>query len=148
MIYIKSYGDVNAGDYDEVWMIVRSWKEPDPCMRHVPELSPSTDLLHKFVELRDNGEWDYTKFITEYVPRFLSEFREKALVVQPLLDELCKKDREGKSICLACFCEDETICHRSIVAGFLQDRGISVRTESGRDYRNLIHIGELFCNRQ
>lgn len=136
MIYIKSYGDanVNVKDYDEIWMIVRSWKDPDPRMRHVPELSPSLELLHKFIEWRDNSEWDYNKFITDYitsVPCFLCEFRENALLVQPLMDELCKKDKEGKNICLACFCEDEMICHRSIVAFFCWIGGFLYKQKAG-----------------
>ncbi|MCD7885007.1 MAG: DUF488 domain-containing protein [Lachnospiraceae bacterium] len=142
MIYFKSFTTLNHEDYDETWMIVRSWKEPDPHMRHVPELSPSLELLHQFITWRDGGEWNYEKFVIEYIPRFLCEFRGNAAVTQPLLDELVEKDKAGKMICLACFCEDETICHRSIIAGFLQERGAAVRTESGKDYRSLIHFGD------
>lgn len=35
---------------------------------------------------------------------------------------------------LACFCGDETLCHRSIVAGLLQGAGADVRLASGADY--------------
>ncbi len=140
MISTKCYSHVNSNEYDEVWVIVRLWSEPvsDPRMRHVPELSPSPELLRIYLDLRDNGEWDYEAFTTVYLPRFLKEFSENAAVTEALLDELCEKDRAGKNICLCCFCTDETICHRSIVAGFLQKRGIEVKTETGQDYTGLI----------
>lgn len=142
MICIKSYESVDSNDYDEVWMIVRSWSDPDPDMRHVPDLSPSLELLNKYLALREKGEWNYEKFTTVYLPQFLQEFHDNSSVTQPLLEELCQKSKAGKNICLACFCMDETICHRSIIAGFLQDKGITVQTETGNDYRELIHYME------
>lgn len=138
MIYVRSLSRVNPEDYDEVWVIVRSWEEPDPAMRHVPELSPSWELLQRYLTLREQGAWNYEAFMTEYVPRFLREFRENAAVTDPLLTEICEISKAGKDICLACFCDDETICHRSIVAGFLQDKGMQVQTETGNDYRKLV----------
>ena len=50
----------------------------------------------------------------------------RSSAVRDKLTELIRIDRQGKRICLACFCPDETLCHRSIVAGILQYAGIPV----------------------
>lgn len=42
--------------------------------------------------------------------------------------------QKGETVGLACFCGDETLCHRSIVAGLLQGAGADVRLASGADY--------------
>lgn len=41
--------------------------------------------------------------------------------------ELIQSHRSGKHICLVCFCTDETLCHRSILAGVLQANDIAVQ---------------------
>lgn len=51
---------------------------------------------------------------------------EKHTVAQNKIAELIDLDRNGKCICLACFCPDETLCHRSIVASILQYAGIAI----------------------
>lgn len=58
------------------------------------------------------------------MPVFLKEIQNSA--ARKKLAELIDLDKQGKRICLACFCPDETLCHRSIVAGILQDKGIHV----------------------
>ncbi len=145
MIYTKCFDRVKPDGLDEIWMIVRSWKNPVPQIgdvpvRHVPELSPSRPLLDTYIASRDKGEWDYEKFTNRYLPCFLAEFNENSAVTEPLLEELCKKDSEGKNICLVCFCDDERLCHRSIIAALLKQRGVSVVTETGDDYTSLLAI--------
>lgn len=93
-------------------------------MKHVPELSPSWGLFKKYLALRDSGKWNMDSFRKIYVPVFLEEMQNA--VARKKLEEIIALDRQGKHICLACFCPDEMTCHRSIVAGILQNKGIRV----------------------
>jgi len=123
MITITNIRNINYTDYDEVWAIVRSLKNPEN-MKHVPALSPSWNLFKTYLGLRDAGKWNTGSFRDVYMPVFLREMRSPA--VRDKLTELIRLDRQGKRICLACFCPDEALCHRSIVAGILQYSGVRI----------------------
>ncbi len=123
MITVTNIRNINHEDYDEIWAIVRSIKNPGR-MKHVPELSPSWNLFKKYLRLRDAGKWNTVSFHDVYVPAFLQEIRNAD--AHKKLTELIEMDRKGKHICLACFCPDEALCHRSIVAGILQNAGMQV----------------------
>ena len=129
MIYIKSIRNVKYDDHDEVWAIVRKWKDRDNAnIKHVPELSPSCQLLNEYLNARDNGNFGERYFQTSYVPTFINEiFNNKN--ARTRLNELVKLDKAGKNICLVCFCQDESLCHRSIIAGLLMGCGCNVMTE-------------------
>lgn len=141
MITITNIRNINYTEYDEVWAIVRSLRNPGK-MKHVPELSPSWNLFKKYLSLRDSGKWSAAAFQDVYVPTFLQEIRNAA--ARRKLTELIELDRQGKRICLACFCPDETLCHRTIVAGILQYAGIQVCGVRG-DYSQ---YGKMACNKQ
>lgn len=130
MITITDIRSVNHANYDEVWAIVRSLRNPER-MKQVPELSPSWDLFKQYMKLRDTGQWNATTFKSIYVPTFLKEMLN--IEARKKLSELVELDKQGKRICLVCFCGDETLCHRSIVAGILQYMGIQIQGVSG-DY--------------
>lgn len=123
MITITNIRSIDYTMYDEVWAIVRSLKNPGQ-MKHVPGLSPSWGLFKKYLELRDAGDWNTDTFQKIYVPVFIKDMRTAA--ARRELAELIRLDSQGKHICLACFCNDETTCHRSIIAGILQSIGITV----------------------
>lgn len=123
MITVTNIKNINYESYDEVWGIVRSFRNPGK-MKHVPELSPSWDLFKKYLALRDAGKWNKTAFQNIYVPVFLKEIQSAA--ARRKLKELIDLDKQGKRICAACFCPDEMTCHRSIIAGILQHSGIQV----------------------
>jgi len=93
-------------------------------MKHVPGLSPSWSLFKKYLELRDAGNWNTDTFQKIYVPVFIEEMQ--TATARRKFAELIGLDKQGKHICLACFCNDETTCHRSIIAGILQSIGITV----------------------
>lgn len=118
MITIVSIKDADYRKYDEVWAIVRSLKKPDEHWKHVPELSPSWDLFKAYLSLKEQSKWSNETFKSIYVPQFLREMRSQA--ARDKLNELYKLDKQGKNICLFCFCPDESLCHRSIIAGLLQ----------------------------
>lgn len=88
-------------------------------------------LFKKYLALRDAGRWDADAFKKIYVPVFINEMQTEA--ARRKLAELTELDRHGKHICLACFCADEATCHRSIIAGILQSKGIAVNGVS-KDY--------------
>lgn len=123
MITITNIRNIDYTAYDEVWAIVRSLKNPGQ-MKHVPELSPSWGLFKKYLGLRNAGDWNTGTFQKIYVPVFLKEMQ--SVAARRKLTELIELDRQGKRICLACFCPNEATCHRSIVAGILQSKGITV----------------------
>lgn len=139
MITITNIRNINYAAHDEVWAIVRSIKNPGR-MKQIPELSPSWILFKKYLSLRDSGEWNAAAFQDVYVPTFLQEIRNAA--ARRKLTELIELDRQGKSICLACFCPDETLCHRSIIAGILQYTGIAIHGVK-EDYSQ---YGKIWCS--
>lgn len=123
MVTVTNIRNIDYSVYDEVWAIVRSLKNPGQ-MKHVPGLSPSWSLFKKYLELRDTGNWNKDTFRKIYVPVFIKEMQTPE--ARSKLAELTRLDKQGKNICLACFCPDEATCHRSIVAGILQSNGVPV----------------------
>lgn len=138
MIRVSSISNLRKiGDYqhqfDEVWAIVRSLSHPISGVKQVAALSPSTDLFHKYLNKKNVGEWGEKAFREMYVPQFISEMKESAKAMSKLA-ELFDADKNGKKILLLCFCSDESLCHRSIIAGFLQGAGCNVVLDSNNDY--------------
>lgn len=129
MIIIGSFSDIKPMEYDEIWIIVRSLKDKSILTRytnsrHIPELSPSTELFNCYLSWKRDGHWNKDMFETGYVPRFIVEMFEKP--AKDKLNELYFKDKAGKNILLVCFCSTEEKCHRSIVGGLLQGVGVPV----------------------
>ena len=90
------------------------------------------DLFMRYRSLAAAGEWNEASFQNIYVPRFLEEMHDPR--AQEKLDELARLSEAGKNVALICFCAQENLCHRSVVAGLLQGRGVPVRTERGVSY--------------
>ena len=120
-------------EFDEVWAIVRSLKTPIDGVIQVPELSPSTELFWRYRALANAGNWNSDTFKEIYVPQFLAEMTGKS-ARKKLAYLYDAEKKEGKKICLLCFCQDETTCHRSIVAGLLQAVGMDVVLDTQNDY--------------
>lgn len=135
MIYIKSIRNVKYDEHDEVWAIVRSLKNKSDKLKQVQALSPSLNLFFKYQNLAKTGQWNEQTFHEVYVPQFLTELRTNSETTYPYLNDLYLADENGKNICLVCFCPNETMCHRSIIAGLLQGVGCNVITETGNDYK-------------
>lgn len=125
MIYVNNIRAVRTEDFDEVWAIVRSLKKPVPGIIQVPELSPSWKTFSDYMEQKKQGNWNYDTFVKQYVPNFIDDIHNNQKAFQTL-NNLVKKHRNGKKIALVCFCPDEKLCHRSIIAGFLQFKGFQV----------------------
>lgn len=119
--------------------IVRRMKS----MNHVIQesvLSPNNELLNKYLSLRNQNEWSSKTFQSVYVPEFLKQMNTKE--ARQKLNQLYvwQTKHPNDSLQLACFCKDETICHRSIIAGLLQGAGINVKTATGNDYSKYYHM--------
>lgn len=125
---------------DEIWLIVRSLKELDydkkTSILYIPELSPSPKLFSKFLQWKKEGKWNKDTFENMYVPEFINELKteEKQVALIKLKDECMHKN-----VLLACYCEDNSMCHRSIILGVLQ--GMGVKTYNVGDYS---HYYELY----
>ena len=132
MIYIGNMREVRKGAFDQTWAIVRSFKSSSNWMTQVQTLSPSWDLFGKYQDLKKQGRWNNDTFKSIYVPQFLNEM--KAQAARDKLNELYAAANSQQRIALVCFCPDERLCHRSIVAGLLQGVGADVRIKSGANY--------------
>lgn len=132
MLQIANIRNVRKGQYDQVWAIVRSYKGQSDWIKQVPVLSPSWDLFGKYRDLKSDNNWNDQTFRSVYLPQFLSEMRSDE--ARQALNVLYRLDKAGQNIALVCFCPDETMCHRSIIAGLLQGVGCDVHTELGADY--------------
>ena len=129
MIEIKNIREVKSTDgYDEVWAIVRSMKSQTSWIKQVPELSPSEDLFFKYLSLKRRGEWGEDAFANIYLPQFLKEMQDNE--AKKKLAYLFDADKTGKRIALLCFCPEEKLCHRSIIAGLLQGAGAEVKAQA------------------
>ena len=132
MIYIGNIREVMRDDYDPTFAIVRSYKGKQTWIKQLDALSPSWDLFKKYRQLLDNGEWNLENFQKVYLPQFLREMHEP--IARDSLNTIFKMSKSGINLALVCFCQDERLCHRSIIAGLLQGAGADVRLSSGADY--------------
>ena len=103
--------------------------------RNISALSPSWDLMKWYRNEVDNKTWSDDKFQSEYLPRFVREMAYSMQAENAFAEIYDRTQFKGEDIILGCFCEQESMCHRSIVAGILQGVGIEVETEHGTDYR-------------
>ena len=130
MITIGQLGMETRG-YDETWAIVRSLKKKKKSeirlydIRQVIDLSPSRELFNLYRKWVAEGYWNEDTFNTCYVPTFLRQLKHDKRA-KDKLNELYLKDKQGKKILLLCYCKDEHICHRSIIAGVLMGVGCNV----------------------
>lgn len=132
-IIVSSFRDCKSQPYDKAYAIVRSYKQPIPGVEQLSELSPTWGLFKTYLAIRERGAWGPKAFRETYVPQFLADLARNSRTID-LLNGLYRDSMDGKTIVLACFCPEEALCHRSIVAGLLQGAGAEVVTETGSDY--------------
>ncbi len=131
MIHILNIRECRISDYDEVWAIVINLKNNYGRYKQVSELAPTQGLYSWYWNEKQHLRWGKEEFDNDYLPRFIKELSKEG---EMRLKELKSLDEEGKNIALLCFCENEALCHRSIIAGILQGMGVNVRTQTGNDY--------------
>lgn len=130
MIKIDNIRNINSNQGFEHLIIVRSLKKKILGTTHMPNLSPSPELFHQYLNWKKNGQWNETKFIFEYAPRFIYELKHNTNAML-LLSSIAYRSH-NENIALYCFCEDESLCHRSIVAGILLGMGADI--DCNKDY--------------
>lgn len=128
MIRIEQIPDISITEYDEVWWIVRSPDDTPKEEKLVQSMAPSIELFQKYREAFHAGRFDAEFFQKEYVPQFISELS-KNEDVKEMLDYLYREGNR-RNIVLGCYCENETLCHRSIIAGILLGMGAKIQTDS------------------
>ena len=127
MIKIGCISQINSDDYDEVWWIVRSLHKEPGREKYIPELSPSKELFRSYRNVFHAGQFNEEYFMTIYVPQYLQELVVNKEAVHIL--SLLKEESLQKNIMLGCYCENEKLCHRSIVAGILLGMGANIETD-------------------
>lgn len=111
------------------WAIVRSLKPSIPLLQ-VANLAPSPELYTWY--LQNKNAWSKQLFNEVYVPKFLHDLRNNNTARQTL-NYICGHIGTTDFV-LSCYCKDEHLCHRSIIAGLLQGVGVAVITDTGEDY--------------
>lgn len=140
MIKLGTVSELNEYQYDENWLIVRQPDEIPSFTRHEPMLSPSLELFRKYRDAYHAGEFNQEYFDLVYVPQFLKDLAENEQAID-ILDELVCKSYE-KDIFLACYCENELMCHRSIIAGVLL--GMDAEIETNYLYRTYFYQFQIY----
>ena len=83
-----------------------------------PNLSPSAELLKEFFPLEDEKSWK------TFRRRFLAEM--KAPGPKRDLDLLAALSHQTH-FAVGCYCEDESLCHRSLLRELLAERDAAIR---------------------
>jgi uncharacterized protein YeaO (DUF488 family) len=101
--------DYAKRDYYDVWL---------------PELAPSAAV----VSWAHAADWTPARW-RKYVRTYLREMREP--VARHLIATLAALSRQA-DFSIGCYCADAAWCHRSLLAGLLEDAGGAVRPFEGR----------------
>lgn len=137
MIMIDRVYAPSKRQYDGSWAIVRSASKLPDGFDVCNILSPGGELWRSYCGVRDRYEQDkafaHDYWDKVYLPEFLSQMRYDQRAAN-VLNGLVELDKAGANIRMCCFCKDESLCHRSIIAGVLQGAGADVRLPSGADY--------------
>lgn len=139
MIKVGNVAGLNEYQYDENWLIVRKPDEIPAFVKHEPLLSPSPELFRKYREAYHASLFNQEFFNQVYVPQFLRELAGNAEAMAVL--NCLVKNSKSKDILLACYCENESMCHRSIIAGVLLGMGAEIDTLSA--YQKYFERGNL-----
>ena len=135
MIYTRCLSRIRLEHFDEVYAIVRSMQRPISNVQQLRALAPSLNLFLEQQSMKKAGRWNSTTFKSWFAPAFIKEMNSVTSI--QVLDALVERFKT-KEIALVCYCGDETLCHRSLIAGLLQKYGVKVDTESGTDFSDLV----------
>lgn len=90
-------------------------------LKHLPELSPSPELLSRTKKAQADGSFDFGSYKDELLEELANE--EKAISV---CDDIGIKLDSGEDVLLVCFCPNPNICHRKIIAEVFESNGYNV----------------------
>lgn len=145
MIYIGNIHDIDIlhRDWDKKYAIVRSYKNQTCIFEQKAILSPSTELFFTYRKLIKYCKWNKDSVDKYYVPKFLQQMQGRE--EKDALNQLYVMSKT-QNILLVCFCENEDLCHRSIIAGLLSGAGAEVQTSSGHNYDKYWDMYHNLCN--
>lgn len=127
MIYTGCIPQIDSSKYDEIWWIVRSPEKTPKTEKLIQELSPSKELFKAYRKAFHLGIFGETYFQESYVPQFLTDLAKNQKALDQL-EWLCQNGKQ-QDIILGCYCEEEKLCHRSIIAGILLGMGAEIDTK-------------------
>ena len=134
MISTTSIKQLNPKLYDEVWIVTRTlkYKPAGNNVFWIQDLSPSYELLNKYITWRRAGIWNEDTYNELYKPVFLKEMLDSR-TCRDWLNQLYLKDKQGKHICLVCYCEDYNLCHRKLLVELIDQAKIQMNNKKGVD---------------
>ena len=96
-------------------------------------------LFTEFLNKKKSGQWNKEMFENWYKPRFLREMcsDEKSIAMLQRL----KKEGKTKNILCCCYCQDESMCHRSIIRQLLDESKFALVVAGSRGFNDY----EVFC---
>lgn len=131
MIMITNLETAKTLEADTKYAVIRSYKYPVPGIEQIKELSPSWNLFREYMKLRENRMWNRTAFEESYAPKFVTEIAHDR-EARRILHRFLERDKAGETVILACFCKNEALCHRLVLADILMGLGADVRLQSGK----------------
>jgi uncharacterized protein YeaO (DUF488 family) len=119
MLYINYLANIkNTPEGVKKYLIVRIppkhfnfFQNPD--IKHMPQLSPSQNLLYSYKNKKISFDQFKEKFAHEI---------ENRQDMKQAIEELVRDLNRGEDICLICYEEDSNECHRKIIADFIKDK--------------------------
>lgn len=92
---------------------------------HKNSLTPEKSLLFKVKQLEKDGLWNKDSFQNFYKPNYLKSLKNNKQAKQEY-QEIISHLENGNDVYYACYCRNETICHRSIVADLIHKKGYDI----------------------
>ena len=122
MIYTSYYANVKKLNSDEYVFVGISATVPDDvkCL-HYKKLAPSYNNLMSY----KNGECTFEEYKERYIKETLSSLIPITVISE--IKRLLGEEATNKHIVLLCFEKDARYCHKSIVAGWLANGGITIQ---------------------
>ena len=134
-LFLGSIKNMDTSKYDEVWVCVRSLGnvQTGGNIYHIPQLSPSRELFSAYLSWKKQGIWNKDQFDNVYTPRFLKEMEsEEARAYLGLLGDKIRM----LDVLVCCFCEDESLCHRSLIKRLVDNNTFYLLIAGSRDFNN------------
>lgn len=103
---------------------VQTMERPSDAILVCPELASDDAMMAFKVDAKAQKAWNWTTFQNDYVPMYLNRLCTPE--ARRTLNRIYKTVKSGKTVAIGCYCADETICHRSILAGLFQALNLEV----------------------
>lgn len=117
---------------DEVYGIVRNVKNKT-WLKNIPDLSPSNELYNYYLKEKNAFRWTSDKFKSVYIPWYMKDIKDTPISFD-----------KNKNIFLGCFCQNEFLCHRSVLGVYLELLGYKVVSTSNdmekyKEYKEILN---------